>query len=983
MNKTIKKLIALSSVALFTSSFPYNKSSYTAYAGELSQNEDINKDDEGVLKVNLNEDGTADYSINGVSGTAVSEDDLENQLFSWDNATVYFLLTDRFENGDPSNDHSYGRSLDANGNVINGYKDAPGTFHGGDLKGITKKINDGYFTDLGINAIWFTAPYEQIHGYTSANLKATDDNKAGEDGSGFSYYGYHGYWALDFTSLDKNMGTRDDSVSDVSKVSTSEDDMKEFVTAAHKKGIRVIMDVVMNHVGYATLKDMDEFGFGATKGDWKSYYYGPEANRKGGAWEQESLYDLNSDKWGNWWGKDWIRFEKQMYNYTVGGSDEKTCCSGGLPDVISESQSEVEIPVFLQEKWKKEGRYDQEVEELDAFFKQSGLKKTPINYIVKWLSDWVKDYGIDGFRCDTAKHIEVEHWGTLKTEADKALKEWRKNNQGEPGAQWTDDFWMTGECYGLGVNLGVDYYDNGFDSMINFSFPKDGATGNTLEAQYKIYSTINASGGTRNILSYISSHDDCMGGRKDLYKAGASLLLAPGGVQIYYGDETGRQEHAEPWGWKDLRYRIDMNWDSMDKNVLSFWSKLSNFRKNHLAVGGGVHTKISNDSDGFYAFKREYNKNGNKDTVVCVTQAKGGQTITLDVSAAFSEGVKLRDAYSGEVTEVSDDGTVTFKASDTGILLLEKANFKPIIVNNNNSGNSGNQKDDDKKDDNQKDDDTSKDDDNEETLKCGSIKVSKEEATVGDKIKITVSSATGGDSDYSYKFLVDGKVIQDFSSKTTATWTPEEEGECTIKVIVQDGNGKTATSSLDYIVNSVNDSDNDSDKPNDDKNQDTDDDNQGKDDNQDTDDDSNKDDEELQFDNLQYNESNTEVYEKRTFKASALGGDGDYMYKFTIKKGSKVVYDGKYQSKNTLSWIPDTEGSYSITVSIKDGSGSSVNSDKYKFTVVNSIKDNDDQKDDNQGDTFDENNILAAILLLTMTGSLLGYSYKRKKHNNN
>ena len=86
-----------------------------------------------------------------------------------------------------------------------------------------------------------------------------------------------------------------------------------------------------------------------------------------------------------------------------------------------------------------------------------------------------------------------------------------------------------------------------------------------------------------------------MGGRKDLYKAGASLLLAPGGVQIYYGDETGRQEHAEPWGWKDLRYRIDMNWDSMDKNVLSFWSKLSNFRKSHLAVGGGVHTKISND----------------------------------------------------------------------------------------------------------------------------------------------------------------------------------------------------------------------------------------------------------------------------------------------------------------------------------------------------------------------------------------------------
>ena len=78
--------------------------------------------------------------------------------FSWDNANVYFLLTDRFANGDTSNDHSYGRALDANGNPLSGWQSAPGTFHGGDFKGLTQKINEGYFDDLGVNAIWLSAP---------------------------------------------------------------------------------------------------------------------------------------------------------------------------------------------------------------------------------------------------------------------------------------------------------------------------------------------------------------------------------------------------------------------------------------------------------------------------------------------------------------------------------------------------------------------------------------------------------------------------------------------------------------------------------------------------------------------------------------------------------------------------------------------------------------------------------------------------------
>src|SRR5699024_5820692 len=102
--------------------------------------------------------------------------------FSWDNATVYFLLTDRFNNGNPANDHAYGRKDD--GAPLRGYL-------GGDFAGITARIREGYFTDLGVDAIWITPPVEQIHGAT-------------DEGSGKSY-GFHGYWARDFTSVDANL----------------------------------------------------------------------------------------------------------------------------------------------------------------------------------------------------------------------------------------------------------------------------------------------------------------------------------------------------------------------------------------------------------------------------------------------------------------------------------------------------------------------------------------------------------------------------------------------------------------------------------------------------------------------------------------------------------------------------------------------------------------------------------------------------------
>ena len=586
-----------------------------------------------------------------------SNADLENQKFSWDNATVYFVLTDRFMNGDTSNDHSYGRGMQADGKTpVEGLdtKTNPGTFHGGDLKGITSKVADGYFNDLGVNAIWITAPYEQIHGYTSGNKQSNNANTYPDPAKGgFPYYSYHGYWTLDYSNIDENMG--------------SEADFEKFVDTCHEHGIRVIMDVVMNHVGYTTMQDAVDYGFdGALKGDWKEYYYGNATYLMGGDPECENYWDASSSAWAKWWGPGFVRANYPGYTAAGGGDITMSLC--GLPDVQTESSApEVPTPPLLVTKWKAEGRYDKEQGELDDYFSRTGNKKQARYYIIKWLTDWVREYGVDGFRCDTAKHVDLDAWNDLKTEAVSALKEWRENNPDKPGAKWTDDFWMTGEAWGHGMGRSP-YYDNGFDSMINFTFPKGGAP-SSMEGTYSSYAEAINSDPTFNSLSYISSHDDCLT-RGDMISAGTDLLLTPGGAQIYYGDESNRPIGWNDWftsDYKDQRYRTDMNWDSMDEKVLTHWQKVGQFRNKHISVGAGQHQKLEGDA---YTFSRTYHlEEDDEDKVVCCLPGKAG-TYDVPVGDVFEDGETVTDFYSGAKYEVSG-GSVSAECDANGVILLE------------------------------------------------------------------------------------------------------------------------------------------------------------------------------------------------------------------------------------------------------------------------------------------------------------------------
>lgn len=162
--------------------------------------------------------------------------------FDWDEAVVYFMMTDRFFDGNKSNNTASGADT---------YGKNPGLYHGGDFAGVTAKLD--YLQDLGVNTIWITPIVENIKGVdvTDEGSKDVPYNAA-----------YHGYWASDFTKLNPTLGTT-----------------KEFetmISEAHKRGMRIMVDIVVNHAGYGTESTFADMlrDKSVSEGDIKSWQSG-------------------------------------------------------------------------------------------------------------------------------------------------------------------------------------------------------------------------------------------------------------------------------------------------------------------------------------------------------------------------------------------------------------------------------------------------------------------------------------------------------------------------------------------------------------------------------------------------------------------------------------------------------------------------------------------------------------------------------------
>lgn len=190
------------------------------------------------------------------TNVTVTERNKKDGDFDWDEAVIYFAVTDRFFDGDASNNNAYG---------VGDYdtSDKGGSsYHGGDFAGLTQKLD--YLKDLGVNTIWITPIVENI---TSDQHDADTDTAT---------YGYHGYWASDFTKLNKHLGT--------------EEEFAALIDAAHSRGMKLMVDVVLNHAGYGTEKYFNNILEGADGKKIKMLR--DSSNTVSGDDKQDALSDL-------------------------------------------------------------------------------------------------------------------------------------------------------------------------------------------------------------------------------------------------------------------------------------------------------------------------------------------------------------------------------------------------------------------------------------------------------------------------------------------------------------------------------------------------------------------------------------------------------------------------------------------------------------------------------------------------------------------
>ncbi len=284
----------------------------------------------------------------------ISERRLEDEI-------IYFVLPDRFENGDPGNDKGGIKG----GPLQHGFDPAAkGFYHGGDLKGLTRRLD--YIQNMGVTAIWFAPIFK---------------NKPVQGRPGEESAGYHGYWVTDFTQVDPHFGTNAE--------------FKAFVDAAHARGMKVYMDIIINHTA-----DVIDYAEGEANG----YAYRSKADypfsRKGGPGGAAINAGFAGDDIPD--PANWAKLTDPAFAYTP---------------VVRDAERNVKVPAWLNDTALYHNRGNSHwIGESSLYGDFAGLDDlaTENPRVVAGMIDifgqWIDDFGIDGYRIDTAKHVNPEFW---------------------------------------------------------------------------------------------------------------------------------------------------------------------------------------------------------------------------------------------------------------------------------------------------------------------------------------------------------------------------------------------------------------------------------------------------------------------------------------------------------------------------------------------------------------------------------------------
>ena len=274
---------------------------------------------------------------------------------------IYFLLPDRFENGDPANDRGGLRG----DRLQTGFDPTDaGFYHGGDLKGLKSRLD--YIQGLGATAIWVGPIFK---------------NKPVQGPRGQESAGYHGYWITDFTQVDPHLGT--------------DADFKALVDAAHARGMKVYMDIVVNHTAdVIQYRDCPNSGCGyRSRAD---YPYQRRGGVNGAPINAGFLGDQVQTE------ANYARLTNPNYAYQV---------------YVPEAERSVKVPAWLNDPIYYHNRGDStfagESSTMGDFMGLDDLM-TEHPRVVRGFIDifdgWIDRFGIDGFRIDTERHVNPEFW---------------------------------------------------------------------------------------------------------------------------------------------------------------------------------------------------------------------------------------------------------------------------------------------------------------------------------------------------------------------------------------------------------------------------------------------------------------------------------------------------------------------------------------------------------------------------------------------
>jgi len=538
---------------------------------------------------------------------------------SFANDSIYFLMFDRYKNGDTNNDKG-GLVGEAN---QTGYLPTDWAYsHGGDLKGLADGCSksdgsgDGIprIKRMGFTAVWISPPFVQ--------------NFVQNGGSA-----YHGYFVTDFTKIDPHWGTNED--------------FKAVTDCAHKLGMKVILDIVVNHTG-----DINQYGAGRKFDgtvNQSAFIPAGQENARAPAFLNDLSNYHNMGSILNWNAKN----EYQNGDF------------GGLDDIKTENQAVV-----------------------DGF--------------ADVYSMWVNDYGVDGFRIDTAKHVDDQfftRWWAEMVQKTAATM-----------AQRNQKLFAFGEYYDGSVSTLSGYiHKQGLPSVLDFAFQPaavgyakggDAAGLANVFNQDDLYTTKGKS--AYNLINFLGNHDMGRAGyllagglsNKELQKADLLahdvMFLTRGIPSIFYGDEVGLIGGGDKAARQDMFSTMVQTWKDEPRiwgdpigirssynivtPLVTRLTQLNQLRKDNPALASGA--QLLRLQSGNVMVNSRIDATNRREYVVAFNSGTKAKTVTVQTSTPSSSFSFLLGT--GKACSTAD-GKLIITVPANGTLVLKAANTLPVI----------------------------------------------------------------------------------------------------------------------------------------------------------------------------------------------------------------------------------------------------------------------------------------------------------------